>query len=66
MLDRVDVLDLPGRSTLLGWLHLLAQETEVETVLLFATLKALPAAMYDTMAGHWIAGGSIQQLQAVA
>ncbi len=66
MLDRVDVLDLTGRSTLLRWLDVLAQDGEIDTALLFATLKALPSVLLETMTAHWVAGGTIQQFRAAA
>jgi hypothetical protein len=66
VLDRVDVLDLPGRSTLLGWLDALARDGEIETALLFATLKALPAHLPDTIAAHWVAAGVIEEFRAAA
>lgn len=66
MLDRVDVLDLPGRSTLLGWLNTLVLDGDIETALLFATLKALPASLYPTMASHWVQGGAIAAYKAAA
>ncbi|MBK8117563.1 MAG: DNA repair protein, partial [Candidatus Accumulibacter sp.] len=50
VLDRVDVLDFVGREDLLYWLDGLAEDGEIETALLFATLKALPAALPDSAA----------------
>jgi hypothetical protein len=66
MLDRVDVLDLQGRATLLSWLNALVIDGDIETGLLFATLKALPAKMYPTMTAHWIEGGAIATFKAAA
>ena len=57
VLDRMDVLDAPGRAELLGWLDALATAGEVATVIVLATLKALPADLPDTMATHWIEAG---------
>ena len=56
-LDRVDVLDLASRSELLAWLDTLAAEGELDTALLFATLKAAPARLPDTMQALWIENG---------
>ncbi len=39
VLDRMDVLDLQGRADLIDWLQGLAESGEIETALLFATLK---------------------------
>lgn len=57
VLDRFDVLDLQGRSDLLGWLEVLAQQGELETALLFGTLKAQPLSLPDAVASVWIADG---------
>lgn len=43
MLDRMDVLDLPGRGECLAWLEILAENSEISTVIVCATLKAEPA-----------------------
>ena len=61
LLDRVDVLDLPSRGDLLGWLDDLAAAGEIDTALLFATLKAAPSndALPDTIAAHWIVSGEL-------
>lgn len=57
VLDRGDVLDLPGRGELLGWLDMLADTGEIHTALVFMTLKAAPAGLPPTIQAHWIAGG---------
>jgi hypothetical protein len=66
MLDRVDVLDLPGRSALLGWIHGLVNAGDIETALLFATLKEFPRKLPSTMTAHWIEGGEVAQLKEAA
>lgn len=60
ILDRVDVLDMTGREDLLYWLDGLAEDGEVETALLFATLKAVPTKLPDTVGAFWIDGGVSQ------
>ncbi len=57
VLDRFDVLDLQGRSDLLGWLDQLAFDGELDTALLFGTLKSLPAQLPETIAAHWLEAG---------
>ena len=57
VLDRMDVLDLTGRGQLLGWLDALATTGEVDTAMVFATLKALPAGLPSTIASHWVENG---------
>ncbi len=64
MLDRFDVLDMKGRGELLDWLLVLADNGEIDTALLFGTLKNLPANLPDAIGCHWIAGGRIQQQEA--
>jgi energy-coupling factor transporter ATP-binding protein EcfA2 len=66
MLDRVDVLDLAGRSSLLNWLDQLAEDGDIETALLFATLKGLPAQIPPTVAVHWIEAGAIKEFKVAA
>lgn len=66
VLDRLDVLDLPGRSQALRWLHELAEAGELDTAILLATLKALPADLPATFRCHWLDGGRIDALKAAA
>lgn len=63
VLDRFDVLDATGRSDLLAWLDVLASEGEIDTALVFGTLKALPAGLPETMSGHWIEAGNVNTPQ---
>ena len=57
VLDRVDVLDIDGREDLLFWLDELSSSGQIETALLFATLKALPAKLPDNIEAVWIENG---------
>jgi hypothetical protein len=66
VLDRFDVLDLQGRSDLLAWLDVLAQNGEIETALLFGTLKSLPSGLPQTVAAEWIHNGQVGQLKEAA
>lgn len=59
MLDRCDVLDLPGRSQLFGWLDTLADLQLLDTALLFATFKALPAGLPASVSSYWVENGTI-------
>ena len=61
MLDRFDVLDLRGRGDLLAWLDILTDAGEIDTALIFGTLKAPPAGLPASTAAHWIDGGVLQQ-----
>lgn len=65
-LDEVDILDLAGRDELIGWLETLADAGEIETALLFATLKSLPVNMPDSVGCYWIEQGCIRGLREAA
>lgn len=56
MLDRMDVLDLPGRGECLAWLEILAENAEISTVIVCATLKAEPAERAGVQV-VWLEGG---------
>jgi len=58
VLDRVDVLDIEGREDLLFWLDDLAGSGQIDTCLLFATLKALPAKLPESVEAVWIENGA--------
>lgn len=57
VLDRFDVLDLAGRADLVAWLDTMAADGDIDTALVFGTLKAVPSQLPRTMAAHWIADG---------
>lgn len=61
VLDRFDVLDLAGRAELLGWLDVLAEAGEIDTALVFGTLKSAPAILPTTIGVHWIESGVVGQ-----
>ena len=66
VLDRFDVLDLAGRADALEWLDALAEADEIDTALVFGTLKALPGGLPDSMQAHWIDGGVVGQMREAA
>ena len=66
VLDRFDVLDLKGREDLIVWLDILAQDGEINTALIFGTLKALPPTLPQTIAAHWLENGVVAQLKEAA
>ncbi|MDE2442534.1 MAG: recombinase RecF, partial [Betaproteobacteria bacterium] len=66
VLDRFDVLDLDGRSDLLFWLEDLAAQGEIETALIFGTLKGLPAQLPAAVGAYWIDNGIAGQLEQAA
>ena len=66
VLDGMDILGLTGRSQALNWLAVLADSDEVDTVLAFATLKAIPSGLPATFQSHWIESGSMVELSEAA
>lgn len=57
MADEFDLLDLPSRSACLKWLMGLARSGEIDSVLLFGTLKERPAKLPADIAVYWIQDG---------
>ena len=57
VLDRMDVLDLPGRSDLFAWLDVLAENSEIDSAVIFATLKAPPTELGERVQVEWIEAG---------
>jgi ATPase involved in DNA repair len=66
VLDRFDVLDMRGREDLLVWLDEIAAAGEIDTALIFGTLKALPAGLPETVQAFWIEGGVVGQMKEAA
>jgi hypothetical protein len=58
VLDRFDVLDQHGRGELLGWLDVLADQKEIDTALVFGTLKEPPKGLPETIGVHWLGASS--------
>lgn len=57
ILDRFDVLDLPGRSQLLNMLVELGSMKAMDSMLICGTLKALPEKLPAGVSGVWVSGG---------
>ncbi|PSJ16270.1 ATP-binding protein, partial [Nitrosomonas supralitoralis] len=66
MCDEFDLLDLPSRSAYLNWLLDLSESNEIESVILFGTLKSLPSGLPSVISAHWIEGGVIHDKKAEA
>lgn len=66
VLDRFDVLDLKGREDLLYWLDDLAADGEIDTALIFGTLKGLPAQLPESVTGFWIENGVAGKMKEAA
>ena len=63
LLDRFDVLDVPGRSDLIAWMDVLTDNGEIDTAVIFGTLKVLPVSLPATFGAHWMSAGVVEQLQ---
>lgn len=61
VLDRADVLDITSRVELFSWLSILADNGEIDTALVLATLKQLPVALPPGVQAHWIERGAMAQ-----
>lgn len=57
VLDRFDVLEPSARGEALGWFDVLAESGEIDTALLFGTLKEPPANLPPSIGVHWIDAG---------
>lgn len=66
VLDRFDVLDMKGREDLLYWLDGMAQDGDIDTALIFGTLKSLPAQLLPSIDGFWIENGAAGQMTEAA
>lgn len=68
VIDGMDVLDLNNRGIFMEWIDNRVSAGELDTVLIFATLKELPKGFPDTWALYWLDDGvlydSVQQQQA--
>jgi RNase P/RNase MRP subunit p29 len=61
MLDRMDVLEPARRPELLLWLDEVVQAGGLESILLFATLKAPPTGLPPSIETIWIEQGEIKE-----
>jgi hypothetical protein len=59
LLDRIDVLDISNRHSLMKWVHSIMGD--YDSILLFGTLKALPKGLPPGMVAHWIENGEIRE-----
>jgi hypothetical protein len=66
VLDRFDVLDLSGRGELIEWLDTLADANQLDSALIFGTLKSAPSGLSDSIESFWIDSGSISKLREAA
>lgn len=66
MLDRADVLVGAERDNLLYWLDDLAHAGDLDTALVFMSMKAAPGAMPESITTFWIADHSVGGSKAAA
>jgi hypothetical protein len=59
VLDGFDVLQPSARGDLIGWLDVLVEQNELDTALLFGTLKEPPKGMPESVGVHWIQNGRV-------
>lgn len=58
MLDRADVLDIAGRGTLMSWLQNCVSQGNLETAIVFMTLKAPP----QMPGAYWVENGEVARV----
>jgi len=66
VLDRFDVLDSKGREDLMFWLDGAVADGQIDTALVFGTMKALPAGLPETITPVWIEGGIAGEMREAA
>ncbi|RQV01072.1 AAA family ATPase [Burkholderia cenocepacia] len=59
VLDRADVLVGPERDRLLYWLDDLAYTGQIDTALVFMSLKTAPTGLPDGIEAFWVEGGQV-------
>ncbi|SEN55244.1 hypothetical protein SAMN05216325_12351, partial [Nitrosomonas marina] len=59
VLDRFDVLDLGNRSSLIYWLDELAQAGELDSCIIFGTMKKKPVSLPETITAYWVENGEV-------
>lgn len=63
ILDRFDVLDLPGRSQLLNMLIELANIKAMDTMIMCGTMKAIPEKLPSGVSGVWVQNNIAESAQ---
>lgn len=61
VLDRFDVLDNKHRPALLYWLSDMAEAGQIDSALVFGTLKEKPKGLPDNIDAFWIKNGELEQ-----
>ncbi|CAN7380799.1 hypothetical protein D9M68_504320 [compost metagenome] len=66
VLDRADVLVGAERDRLLWWLDDLAASGEIDTALVFMSLKAPPSGLPDAIQSYWVTNQQVSNLREAA
>ena len=61
VIDEVDLLDIPSRSAFLHWLCSLVEIGDLDSAIIFATLKKIPAGLPDAIKSYWLQDGVITE-----
>ncbi|AEJ01222.1 RecF protein [Nitrosomonas sp. Is79A3] len=64
MCDEFDLLDNNGRISFIKWVDSLARSNDIETLMVFGTLKTPPTGLPSSIETHWISNGVIGALEA--
>lgn len=63
LLDRFDMLDLPGRGELFAWVDTLVDCGDIDSAMIFGTLSKLPTAgLPESFTAYWVENGSVSQV----
>ncbi len=63
LLDRFDVLDMPGRGELFSWIDTLVEVGDIDSAMIFGTLKELPrAGLPESFTAYWVEDGTVSQV----
>ena len=60
MVDEFDLIDMPTRGKYLKWLVGMARVGEIESVIVFGTLKEKPENLPADISVHWLVNGTVQ------
>jgi len=63
LFDRFDVLDSTGRGDLLYWLDGLAEDGQIDTAMVFGTMKKAPTSLPDHVCAYWIENGRTEAVR---
>lgn len=63
LLDRFDMLDLPGRGELFAWIDTLVDCGDIDSAMIFGTLSKLPTTgLPESFTAYWVENGTVSQV----